>query len=105
MTDTILYVTVVMAVLCTALSTVLSIYFWGHRGKPLGIAVCAMLAGEALGMLVVSVFATLELMQTLPHFHPLAASSIRWVAIVSIRQRKVAPPVQGSSGVVSGHSI
>lgn len=83
MLDVILCVTVAMAVLCTALSAGLSIYFWGHRTKPLGIAVCAMLAGEALGMLVVSVFATLELLQTLPHFHPIAASSIRWVAIAA----------------------
>jgi len=83
MTDTILYVTVVMAVLCTILSSALSVYFWGHRKKPLGIAVCAMLAGEALGMLVVSIFATLELLRTLEHFDPLTASSIRWVAIAA----------------------
>ena len=83
MLDSLLISTMIMAYLCTILSSSLAIYFVKHRDKPLGKAVCIMLIGEALGMAVIAIFATLEFGLQLEHFSPWAASAIRWVAMLA----------------------
>lgn len=79
--DILLTITMLMAYLCTLLSFTLAVYFLAHRRHPLGLSMVFMLFAEAIGMAVLSTFATFEFLGTLTRLDPEYASYVRWAAI------------------------
>ena len=77
-----LNITVVAAMSCVILSIGLAVYFRRHRSQRIGRAVSWMLIGEAVGMAVITLFATFELLGLLDSLTPLHATGIRWITIV-----------------------